>query len=246
MRRRDSCPLCGVGVGSAVPFATTGRNYRLVRCVACGMVYGVDVLEPSEYDAVYDDAYAGKYDDPALVAQNRAYADRFFADRERGKVLEIGCGTGAFLERLAEMGFKCAGVEASAAAAARARARGLLVTARPFEMIADPGEVGGPFDLVVTFHVLEHVLDPVAFAAQIARFLRPGGTWFNYMPYVAAWRPEDHGPEWIHFMPTRAEEHVNFFDDQTLNRLATQTGFAVWWFGSESDDFWMWAERKSY
>ncbi len=87
-------------------------------------------------------------------------------------VLEVGCGTGLILERLARVARRAEGIDLSPGMLDKARARGLEVreasaTALPY---ADAS-----FDVVVSFKVLAHVPDIRAALAEMARVCRPGG-----------------------------------------------------------------------
>lgn len=89
-----------------------------------------------------------------------------------GRVLELGCGTGLLLSRLAEVAAEAIGIDLSEQMAGRARAKGLDVrvanlTSLPF---AD-----ARFDLTYSFKVLAHVADPARAIAEAARVTRPGG-----------------------------------------------------------------------
>ncbi len=91
----------------------------------------------------------------------------------RGKqVLEVGCGTGLVLSRIAPVASKVVGVDLSPGMLAKARARGLEVregsaTALPFE--------DASFDVVCSFKVLAHVPDITTAMREVSRVLRPGG-----------------------------------------------------------------------
>jgi ubiquinone/menaquinone biosynthesis C-methylase UbiE len=95
------------------------------------------------------------------------------ADLVQGQdVLEVGCGTGLILQRLAALARTARGVDLSAGMLEQARARGLDVvqadaTRLPF------GDAS--FDTVVSFKVMAHVEDIRAAMAEIARVVRPGG-----------------------------------------------------------------------
>jgi len=238
---RDKCPLCGAPAAEARPFVTTAKGYDLYECRGCGLVYGLVVPGLDELAAIYDDDYARGYERPEIIKQNRAYADRFFSPGHRipGRVLEIGCGTGHFLRRLREYGHDVLGVEASPALARYAW--DLPVIAKPFEELP---AVAADFDYVVTFHVLEHIADPLAFARKVATLLRRGGTGLNYMPNVRAWKPDVHGPGWIHFSPRTPAEHINFFDEKTIRGLFEKAGLAITGGGAQDDDFWVWYTRR--
>lgn len=86
------------------------------------------------------------------------------------KILEIGCGPGNFLVRCNELGLLCSGSEYNIEAARVARENGVQII-NEFEMDNQKGE----FDAVFSFHVLEHVEDPVSFLELHSSMVKPGG-----------------------------------------------------------------------
>lgn len=87
------------------------------------------------------------------------------------RLLEIGCGPGHFLARARGIVPEVYGIEYTPTAAKEAHSRGLAV----FEADALPLALLGTFDAVFSFHVLEHVADPVMYIESLKRFVRPGG-----------------------------------------------------------------------
>jgi SAM-dependent methyltransferase len=92
------------------------------------------------------------------------------------RVLDFGCGRGGWIPVLerAFPGAELTGVDISATAIARARADLPAHRFERFDGERAPGE-DGSFDLVFSYHVLEHVLDLDGTAAEIARLVAPGG-----------------------------------------------------------------------
>jgi 2-polyprenyl-3-methyl-5-hydroxy-6-metoxy-1,4-benzoquinol methylase len=91
-----------------------------------------------------------------------------------GRVLEVGCGQGEFLQRLQSKGCPYVeGVELNAAAAQSAREKGFVAHSQPLEDFS----VGhaGRFDAVCAFQVLEHIADPISFLEAAISLLQPGG-----------------------------------------------------------------------
>ena len=129
-------------------------------------------------------------------------------------VLEVGCGTGALLQRIAGEGALAIGVEPGKQAAEHARAAGLEVIAEPF----DPDRLSGRrFDLVVHHAVLEHVSEPGDFLAQQLQLLTDDGLVICSVPDCRMALANGDISMLVH-------EHVSYFTPDTLSRLAASVG----------------------
>lgn len=91
-----------------------------------------------------------------------------------GRVLDIGCGEGAFLDLARNAGLLTAGVELNRVAAATAARKGHRIINKSIESI-HPDELDGGADLVTLFQVLEHVAAPTEFARSVSRLVKAGG-----------------------------------------------------------------------
>lgn len=129
-------------------------------------------------------------------SNNRSYYDSFagWYERERGRgyhgmlddlelevlapfargrdVLELGCGTGLILERVAPMARTAKGIDLSEGMIAKARERGLDVQVGSVTQLPYPD---ASFDCVYSFKVLAHVPDLGKAIAEAKRVTRPGG-----------------------------------------------------------------------
>jgi SAM-dependent methyltransferase len=98
--------------------------------------------------------------------------------RPAGRVLDVGCGTGFLLERLAERGFSGVGIDLSPESVAHARRR-LAEIGAAARLSAEVGSAyeppAGPFDLIALTDVLEHLEDPRACLRALRERLAPGG-----------------------------------------------------------------------
>lgn len=98
-------------------------------------------------------------------------------------VADFGCGGGALLDLVKrETGAATHAIEPFAGYHASLRERGHAVFPDAAAALAS-GKMS-PVDLALSFHVIEHVVDPVAYLAEIRRLVRPGGRLFVLTPNV--------------------------------------------------------------
>ncbi len=92
---------------------------------------------------------------------------------KEARLLEIGCGTGAFLDRCRDAGFnQVRGLELNQRARQACRDKGHDVRDELMEQMVASAE---SLDVVCAFQVLEHVPDPIGFLRAAAKLVRPGG-----------------------------------------------------------------------
>ncbi len=133
----------------------------------------------SETRAYYD-GFAARYEDRRDGHDRGGYHDLVddlevgFVERfGRGRdVLEVGCGTGLLLRRIAGFARSARGVDLSPGMLEKARARGLDVVEASATDLPFPD---ASFDVVCSFKVLAHVRDIRRALAEMARVTRPGG-----------------------------------------------------------------------
>ncbi|KAA3629085.1 MAG: class I SAM-dependent methyltransferase [Proteobacteria bacterium] len=108
-----------------------------------------------------------------------ALLDRFFPARAQSRVLEVGCGTGGFLQPLQRYG-DVDGLEISLDCAKRSRvARGCKIVNGNAERLPFADDT---YDLVCLFDVLEHTKDDLRAMIEVGRVLKPGGVAFFSVP----------------------------------------------------------------
>lgn len=151
-------------------------------------------------------------------------------DRVHGRVLDNGCGVGAYLERLAEQALAGHGLEFDWERAQAARRRVDNVVQAAGERLP---YASASFDLVLSHEVLEHVADDRQSAREIVRVLRPGGRLVLFVPN-RGYPFETHGVYWrgnyhfgnvplVNYLPTamrdRLAPHVRAYRGRDLAAL---------------------------
>ncbi|HEV7586384.1 MAG TPA: class I SAM-dependent methyltransferase [Solirubrobacteraceae bacterium] len=138
------------------------------------------MVDAAELVSFYEDAYSRTPSDAALYARWRALGARGKADHvialcaqaghAPSSTLEVGCGDGALLCELHRRGFggRLCGLEIAPAAVEIARDRREIDSVELFDGLHVPAAAGA-YDLGILSHVLEHVVDPSALLAEVAR-----------------------------------------------------------------------------
>src|SRR5262245_25536100 len=136
------------------------------------------------------------------------------ATRPPGRALEVGCGHGAFVRLMRELGFDATGTELSAWVVEFARRTfGVPVLRGRLETL----ELTPGFKCVAAFDVLEHVADPLAMVQRCRELLAPDGVLLLQTPW---YRGE--GPDWCMF---QADEHIHLFTEGSIRQLLERAGF---------------------
>ena len=135
-----------------------------------------------------------------------------------GRVLDIGAGSGEWLERVRGCGWKVAAVETDPIARERIASRGIAVrqSAQDWLRSADS------FDVVTLNHSIEHVHDPNELLGAAFRLLNPGGQLFLETPNVDALAHMRFGADWIALDPPR---HLVLFNRKSLGDAVRSAGF---------------------
>jgi len=139
-----------------------------------------------------------------------------------GRLLDVGCGYGFFMERMGRAGWSVEGIEVSPTGRRYARQRwGFDVHARPLEELNLPQDL---YDVVTLFYVIEHVDDPIKVLNTVKRILKPGGLillrWPHTTPIVKLLGPWAHRLDLYH-----TPYHLYDFSPANMTRLLKVTGF---------------------
>ncbi|MEM1108221.1 MAG: class I SAM-dependent methyltransferase [Planctomycetota bacterium] len=135
-------------------------------------------------------------------------------------LLDVGCATGGFLASASkEPGWQCTGVELSEEA--------VKVAKEEYDLEAYCGDLETPelrgrsFGLITMWHVLEHLIDPLAELERVSKMLQPGGLLFVELPSWSGMGRRLKGSAWKQIKPP---EHINYFTPSSLERCVQRAG----------------------
>jgi 2-polyprenyl-3-methyl-5-hydroxy-6-metoxy-1,4-benzoquinol methylase len=214
------CPICDCAENSPV---LRKADLQLVRCDACAMIFANPVPREFETGDFYD--HSGAY----YLSEDKLRSDyspvrferelRLFThDVKGGRVLDIGCSTGAFLHQLNKRfptQYEILGTDVAGPALDYAEKQGVPVRRGNFlEQKFDQ-----PFDAITFWAVVEHLVHPGPFLEKAASILKPGGHCFILVPNYRSLATRLLGARYRYILP----QHVNYFTAATLQSLCSKS-----------------------
>lgn len=220
-----SCPCC------AGPLTHPGWGPPALRqCTACGSAFLPAKAggAAEDYGSDYFDGQGPggvDYEDSRrqfrLINDGRLQWLQRFAP-QGGRLFELGCALGFFLEDAEAYGWQGYGVELSKFAAGKARQRyGDHVHQGTLKQAPKSWK---SFEGACAFHVLEHLDDPAREMAKLGAMLKPGGVLALELPDFSSRPAQRQREKWKYFLPG---EHLGYYTREGLERLLDKAGFEV-------------------
>jgi len=235
-----SCPFCGGADNTLLVEAPDNDApvpppvFAVVRCLACELCFtnprptqkSIGSFYQQDYaphQILADDSQETKYS-AGLRCFNPLRGSHF----ERGdfpligqrRLLDFGCGSGAFLLRMRQRGWNVAGLDTSGSIARRLQEehelRVLIGT------LPHPALTPDSFDLITLWHSLEHVHQPLQVLCEANRLLTSGGKLLVAVPNIASVSFRWFGRNWFGLDVPR---HLVHFSPQTLCKMIEKAGF---------------------
>jgi SAM-dependent methyltransferase len=218
------------------PIIATADGFDVLDCQACGFRHidplpGEDELKKFYDGAFYESErpdYFSKMEEDKewWMLRYRHYYQLLEAHTLGRRILDIGSGTGYFLEAGAVRGWKVLGFEPSRMACEYSIARGLHVEHGFF--CARDARAHGPFDVISLSMVLEHVRDPIGLIEDARGLLAPGGLLLLISPndfnplQMTLWKSLGFNPWWVN-----PRHHPNYFDLASGRRFLSARRFEI-------------------
>jgi 2-polyprenyl-3-methyl-5-hydroxy-6-metoxy-1,4-benzoquinol methylase len=224
------CLLCG-GTRFTPRFAHSG--YTVQTCGDCGLtqlfpppddatiagLYGADYYD-SESGRGYAGYAAQEVEHQATFRDDLRRIQSFFPETRKLRILDVGCGPGAFLSVALEAGHDAIGIDIIPSVVEQAQRR--FAERVHLARVADvPQFTPEPFDVVYASHVIEHIPDPIAFTEACASLLRDDGLVVFVTPNIRSWLARLSGRRWVSF---KIPEHVAYYEPMTIAHLFLRSG----------------------
>jgi 2-polyprenyl-3-methyl-5-hydroxy-6-metoxy-1,4-benzoquinol methylase len=238
MISHNSCPLCSGNVISHFLTCTdhlvSSKEFELSRCSSCGFIFTSAPPDEKEIGGYYESDNYISHSDSGKALLDKIYhlvrrimltGKRMLVKqnihRPTGKILDLGCGTGYFLDEMKKSGWETTGVEVNKKAREHAVSRFGLEVFPPDAISSLPGD---EYDCITLWHVLEHFHDPFEYFREIKRLLKPGGTVLVALPNSDSFDAIHYKKDWAAFDVPR---HLWHFNTETLTLFAKKAGFSV-------------------
>jgi SAM-dependent methyltransferase len=226
----ERCAVCGNDAGSVL---MRHDPWRVLACTRCGL--GVLDPRPSEDDLqkLYEADYFLRQFDAGLDPSSAEFQKRIQSEDHRvrfirkaafsGKLLDMGCGYGYFLEAARKAGFDGTGYEISQWAARYASdSLGIPIAIGPLsaDLFA-----ANHFDIISMWHFLEHTSDPNLTIASAAGWLKEDGALVIDVPNYEGMDAQKSGESWVGWA---LPYHLYHFSPFSLKALLKKHGFTIY------------------
>jgi ubiquinone/menaquinone biosynthesis C-methylase UbiE len=193
----EECLKCGIQQQANLPFSTNSEYIEYYR----------------EYPPTKDTYEAKDYDHDRKLAAKRCRAYGII-EGNKDKILDVGSGSGAFVEECRSLGSKAYGCEISKYSYSKTSEDKYIYRER-LEDINFPTDF---FDKITCHDAAEHVVDPIKFIKEMFRILKQGGTCFIDLPRF------HHAAGKHHWKPV---EHIWFFNTKQFVSILSNIGFTL-------------------
>lgn len=232
------CPACNSNqiqpVLAATDHTVSGTAFEIWECANCTLRFTQDVPDATAIAPYYQSENYISHSDTNKGLVNYAYhlVRRFtlknkrkligrLTGKSRGHVLDIGAGTGAFLNEMKDHGWQVTGIEPDPGARSVARHRYQLELQ---DASAFYGLPAGTYDVITLWHVLEHVHDLHPYLRHLETLLAPGGILLLALPNYTSGDAKQYGAWWAAYDVPR---HLYHFSPASVKALLSQYGFTV-------------------
>ena len=232
------CPVCRSvdfhDFISAKDHTVSGESFLIMKCNGCTLMFTQDIPSAENIGCYYASENYVSHSDTQEGVINKLYhiirkktlnGKRRLLQKETGissgKIADIGCGTGAFLNTMQQAGWNITGVEPDELARKKAFSLYGINPHPSEELTALPQK---QFNAITLWHVLEHVHNLHGYISQLKNMLAENGRLFIAVPNYTSHDAAHYGSFWAAYDVPR---HLYHFSPLSMRELLTQHGLKV-------------------
>lgn len=233
-----SCPVCKsnelVEIFSVKDYTVSGEYFSIEKCKTCTLLFTQNVAEQNEIGRYYASENYISHSDTQAGLVNKLYhlirkktlqsKERLIegeTEKSNGNILDIGCGTGAFLHTMKTGGWEITGLEPDENARAKAKE---LYGIEPQSSQNIFNLTHNTYDAITMWHVLEHVHQLHEYIGQLNNMLTDKGKIFIAVPNYTSFDAQHYGEFWAAYDVPR---HLYHFSPFSMKRLVEQHGLTI-------------------
>ncbi len=221
------CIVCDSSNSSSIMFSKKGegidKNYDINRCKDCGFVFVDPLPSKNELNEYYNRNFGGVLLETEKDVNRKAKEFLKISEKLglKGRLLEIGCSYGFFLNILKEKNWDVKGTELAKDSVKFAKEKYRLDVR---EGSLEELKFKEKFDVIVMFDVLEHTRNPDEQARIVNNLLNENGIFVLTTPNIRSLDYFLNGKYWDWMIPPA---HLNYFSTKTIKRFLKKNGFKV-------------------
>jgi 2-polyprenyl-3-methyl-5-hydroxy-6-metoxy-1,4-benzoquinol methylase len=233
-----NCPVCKssnlLHSLTAIDYTVSKEKFDILKCNECIHLFTQNVAPQNEIGKYYQSENYISHSDTQKGIINKLYHAvrkrtltrkknllQKETGKQQGKILDIGCGTGAFLNTMKLAGWESAGLEPDDAARKKG-AELYNINSRPSHEIFDLPH--NNYDAITMWHVLEHVHQLQEYIAQLKNMLTINGRIFIAVPNYTSYDALHYGEFWAAYDVPR---HLYHFSPASMKKLVEQHGLSI-------------------
>jgi 2-polyprenyl-3-methyl-5-hydroxy-6-metoxy-1,4-benzoquinol methylase len=238
MIHHKACPLCSSQETSHFQSCTdhfvSQEVFNICKCKNCGFIFTQDAPAESEAGHFYESDNYISHSDSRKSFTDKTYQliRKIMLTRKKnlickvtglssGTILDIGSGTGHFLNTMKTAGWHTDGIEINESAREYALSKFNIGTISPQNIDGLPKE---SFDCITLWHVLEHFYDPFRIMEDIAGLIKPDGVVVIALPNCNSSDAKKYGKNWAAWDVPR---HLWHFNQSTFSIFALKNKFSI-------------------
>lgn len=234
--QNNTCMACGKEKFSKFielkDYFLTKEDFELIRCANCGLLYTHPVPEPDQIAKYYDSKEYTSHITKGFSVKNILYRNAraltlrrkvklIEKHKEVGSILDIGAGTGNFLNHCRSQGWNVEGVEVNKGAREYARKQfGLEFFSDTSQFETQPPQ----FDVITMWHVLEHLEDPERQMILNTKILKEEGIMVIAIPDYTSWDACHYAKFWAAYDVPR---HLYHFSKKSFEMFSDKIGLTI-------------------